>query len=499
MNLLNARKKLVTLAVASALGGGVMVSAPAQAVNVSQDNLGEVLLFPYYTVNNGFDTIFTVTNTTDKTTMFKIRFREARNSREVRDFNVILSPYDMWTGAVTTGAAGVPVIRTYDQSCTAPVLPASASNPGAREVEFTSIAYDGTDSNPLFAYDNGGKDAARMNEGYFEIIEMAVSSIAEEAITSDNLVEYKTQHVDGVPRDCATVATYFDDAANLTNGATGSGKFATFVPPADVLKGHSMFIDVDTGKSMEATPTHLAHFQDNQTIIFKPGNLAPDLKNGHGFATHPGWVQASNIVGNTSVALMGAPRYVGGAPAAGIVDSVDMISQILTAESVINEFVADGANGTDWVVTFPTKHYYVDYALEIPPFADNFPDNGSSCDAVELKLWNREEKTAIPSSGGFSPAPTGSSTQLCNEVNILTFNGSNVFGGARVNLLSKDTSEVGTSGWARLRLFDTGASNTFAGLPVIGFAATVRNAGGADVNYGSDTEHAYAKRLKIAP
>ena len=60
---LNIRKKLVSLAVASALTGGVMMATPAQALNVSQNNMGEVLLFPYYTVKNGFDTLFSVTNT----------------------------------------------------------------------------------------------------------------------------------------------------------------------------------------------------------------------------------------------------------------------------------------------------------------------------------------------------------------------------------------------------------------------------------------------------
>ena len=36
----------------------------------------------------------------------KIRWREAFNSREVRDFNVILSPYDVWTGVVTSTPDG---------------------------------------------------------------------------------------------------------------------------------------------------------------------------------------------------------------------------------------------------------------------------------------------------------------------------------------------------------------------------------------------------------
>ncbi len=66
MKNLNIRKKLVSLAVASALTGGVMMATPAHALSVSGDNLGQVLLFPYYTVKNGYDTLFTVTNTSTK-------------------------------------------------------------------------------------------------------------------------------------------------------------------------------------------------------------------------------------------------------------------------------------------------------------------------------------------------------------------------------------------------------------------------------------------------
>ena len=79
MKSLNIRKKLVTLAVASAVSGGAMMAmtAPVHAMNVSQNNTGEVLLFPYYTVKNGYDTVFTVTNTSDKTAVFKIRFRSS--------------------------------------------------------------------------------------------------------------------------------------------------------------------------------------------------------------------------------------------------------------------------------------------------------------------------------------------------------------------------------------------------------------------------------------
>ena len=50
---LNIRKKFVSLAVASAVTGGAMMAIPAQAMNVSQNQVGQVLLFPYYSAQIG--------------------------------------------------------------------------------------------------------------------------------------------------------------------------------------------------------------------------------------------------------------------------------------------------------------------------------------------------------------------------------------------------------------------------------------------------------------
>ena len=73
-------------------------------------------------------------------------------------------------------------------------------------------------------------------------------------------------------------------------------------------------------------------------------------------------------------------------------------------DQVLNEFVLDSgtASGTDWVVTFPTKRFY----LGLPPstgpalylFQKNFNGNAGSCDDVTLELFDREEFKAQGSS-----------------------------------------------------------------------------------------------------
>lgn len=479
MKLLNTRKKLVNLVVASvAAGGFAMTAVPAHAMNVSQNNVGEVLLFPYYTVKNGFDTVFSVVNTSDRTAAFKIRFREALNSREVLDFNVVLSPYDVWNGAVTKNASGDGgVVRTYDKTCTSPIMPNSAAAPGARELPFTSLAYDGTDSRPEFGLDGAGTSLTRTQEGYFEVILMGVSTM--DVNVSANVVEYNAKHVAGTPRDCTKVDNAF---------LAISSNFNNFIAPENILKGQSTFIDVANGKAVDATPTHIEDFSSVK-ILFTPGDLSPDLSDGD--------LNGSDNVLNNGAVTTGA--YVG---------SENGVSGLLAADAVINEFAANGSGAqTDWVVTFPTKHHYVDRVVEgtNDPFYEQFDyvistsptvRRGKSCDNVAPVLYNREEGTLTPGGTVPSPAPQGSARVLCYEANVITFNDSNVFG-TGVNHENMDTTTVGTSGWMSLGLNiaeDNSQRAIGTGLPVIGFAAIMRNNAsdaGNNRNYGSTEEHTY--------
>lgn len=505
MKLLNARKKLVTLAVASAVtAGAAVMSAPVHAMNISQDNLGQVLLFPYYTVKNGYDTIFSVVNTSGNTVVFKVRFREALNSREVRDFNVIMSPYDVWTAGITKSGDGA-LVRTFDNTCTAPILPTDTA--GGRSVAFTNAAYS-TGNSGAFRIDGGGTELSRVQEGYFEVIPMAMS-VNDGSSVSTNVVEYNAKHVSGMPRDCSKVDAAMVDtaiAANFTDWNVNAAN--RFVAPGNVLKGAVSYIDVATGKAVDATPTVIENWVTNPAggnwsvgnNVFAPGDQQPTLANGDATPTI-NWLQ----------------RGAAGTEA-GVLGAHNAVTALLMSTNVINEYAANGTGTfTDWVVTFPTKHHYTDlgYATNAgrPPFTQNFDYDtdgnplspftlrGKSCDTVSLVEYNREEATTT-SGTDFSPR-TGTSNSLCYEANVITFNNSNVFG-TGVNHKNVNTS-VGVSGWLNLGM--TNASGVvgaidapnavvgvYNGLPAIGFAAINRNnasEAGNNRNYGSGEAHSY--------
>lgn len=492
------RKSLMAFAVVSALGGAMM-SAPAQAVNLSPDNLGQVLVFPYYTAKNGFDSYIHLTNTSNETVIAKVRFREAKNSREVRDFNVILSPFDVWTAAVTEDGDGAKLV-TYDKSCTSPLLPASETSPGATEIDFTSIGYDGSNQ---YAYDNGGLGLERVQEGYFEVIGMGASDAS--VTNSDNVIEYNAKHVNGLPRDCAKVDAAFADEVGLVSGDA----FYDFYYPGNVLKGFSTLINVDSGQALGVEPTVFANFitPGNAHIIYVPGDLKPDLSDvdetlGANYVDDAGVLQT--VIGN---------------------QPIDTVSALLMRRNVINEFTstAAGTTQTDWVLTFPTKHHYTDNGglgatlpAAILPFDEVFTKNasqltnhtGKSCVDIGPTYYDREERTAVGSGTDFSPRPAGNRVELCNEVNVLSFNGSDVFGSdVRFNI---NTSAAGLTGWMNLRMgpvtpvtegvlpVET-VENDFIdmhGLPVVGFGAVLRYndaEAGNNRNYAVTEEHSYSR------
>ena len=158
MKTLNKKPLFLAIAGITALG----VVGAAQAVSVSPTGQGQVLIYPYYTVNGAagfeYNTLLSVVNSTDSTKAVKIRFREGKASVEVLDFNIFLSPKDVWTGYLEPSATGGVKLGTADKSCTIPAIPATG-------VEFRNGAYKG----------DAVKDDSlgRLREGYVEIFEMA--------------------------------------------------------------------------------------------------------------------------------------------------------------------------------------------------------------------------------------------------------------------------------------------------------------------------------------
>jgi hypothetical protein len=445
MNTFSKKSLHVALAGLSTLG----LAGAAEAVMINPNGLGQVLVYPYYTVRNGynvagvsaapFNTLLSIVNTTNSTKAVKVRFREGKASVEVLDFNVFLSPYDMWTAAVEpgvgiTGSDLIPgaMIETNDNSCTVP--------------DFTNGV--GVPFRVTAMTDAIGPSEDRLTEGYFEVFEMATYDPTD-------IISIGSKHnASGVP-SCTGV-----NDANASKNP---------LPPNGGLSGGATIINVLTGDAFTEDATALTQFT-NVGSYNDTGVVLPNF---------------SSAVPSVASAVNGAGQIITGSFSSPELASTAAFQRT----SVINEFVLDKstASGTDWVLTFPTKNNLVTSTAATPPFQNKL-GKGGACDDIGINVYNREEGPPGSTPGSdFSPLPPGQvGPALCWETNILTFNNSNVLGSAnKYNILTGESA-----GWMNLTFIYEGAINvansatgydptagavttpstTFAGLPTIGFA-----------------------------
>ncbi len=113
-------KPLGLAAAVAAVTAGYAGVASAQSTARSIGNLGDLAIIPYYSVQGDWVTGVHITNTSDATQVVKLRLRRASDSADSMDFNLILSPKDVWTGSLSDASGNI-VMSTDDNSCTAPL------------------------------------------------------------------------------------------------------------------------------------------------------------------------------------------------------------------------------------------------------------------------------------------------------------------------------------------------------------------------------------------
>ncbi len=126
---------------------------------------------------------------------------------------------------------------------------------------------------------------------------------------------------------------------------------------------------------------------------------------------------------------------------------IDAVSAVFMTNSILNEFLLApgiGAN-TDWIVTFPTKQFYVDsllYAAPQRPFSSPFRNGQAPDDAMAYKVYgsdgNNWWKALMPHGCG-SPADASCPRPITSfpwQVNTLAFLNMRNLGSERSNTVS---------------------------------------------------------------
>lgn len=520
------KSKNIAMAVAAAMGGLAMTTT-AHAVNLAVDGMGQMLSTPYYGVRDGWNTVFSITNTSDTDTVAaKVRFHEGYNSRDALDFVVVLSPNDVFNGYLTQTANG-PTFYTQDKSCTVPEIPASG-------VVLSTLAFTGDNSDDFTAV----TPAERIQEGYIDVQMMGHAD-------DTSKIAAAAKHTDaGVPKDCKYVRDMFvgvnavqnyptpqalaDLRAqlpnysinplmgqwNLTNGVRGimtaGGQMMALADMVDLtLPPYSL--------SSPAGLNTLVTFQLNPGALFK------------GFATAEDQFDASYLLPTLGMTNTDAEIILADGTQYTFTNTdgllgVQAVSTLLQRSAVNNEWTRrdptgaagnDWTTATNWVLSFPTKRFYVDladsvyaaryqYMPGLPAANSLFGKTWSvdaSCHAVGYSIYDREEYQLPPSpvEPPFSPSPFQSDDpELCTEVAILQFGDKTVLNSGLTYGIDK-TLLPGSFGWMSLDLTVNWPGNTTNtnGLPVTGFALYQRVVD-ADADNKNDVfavPHAYERKL----
>ncbi len=507
----------------------VAVAGPAHALNLNPGGFGQVLIYPYYTANARQQTLVSVTNSTNRTKAVKVRFIEGRNSKPVLDFNLYLSPFDVWTGAVVAaeGATGGASLATTDTSCTVPRI-------GNTLLPFVDTQYTGSnrDWEPSSTAASLGAllgAIERTREGHIEIIEMG---LLQTGIQPAQLAEEATHTAGGVPSNCQAVV----NAWSGTAGAWVLNSSANIDLPAGGLYGAVQIVDVANGTLQSYQADAIEGFYTNSAtpgfLHRSPGSFAPDLGDADNGA---GLIQVGILAGNGVFLTQTVPAQQK-TRSTTLPYSYDAVSLLYMRDAIYNEFMTEASLGSvsEWVLTMPTKGAYVDVpsaAAVRAPFTNAFGDDGRACEAYLISYWSREEQIPgfAPGYVEFFPPPPGggaSVPSVCASAQVIAINqdgiattGTSALFGSRypagIRLVTISGLEF-TSGWMRI-VFDNpslaGQQNVLdntrnqaggialAGLPVTGFWAVnyvnPQAQAGARAQYGGAIPHSWSRQPAV--
>jgi len=507
------RKNVLALSVAAMIGGLGFAGSAAAMTNLdttnatatslvpSENGIGHVLLVPYYSTQSGNTTLLNIVNTSTVGKVAKVRFRGAANSDDVFDFQVFMSPGDVYAVNVSQNADGKSYATVGDNTCTLPRTSVINSTP------FVTSRLDSAAT--------AAQKANGTREGYVEILTMA------DIIPSSALYTAIKHNASGqVNCDAAAMVALeqsandpVDEAAAATLGLTN---------PTTGLMANWILINVPEASSWSGSA------------------YALEARNPQGAATGRVvfWPQRSTAVNGDIADFTADPLLVGGQVTPAMYDLPDLstpytlfsadpseqafdLSRNLATNRVINEFLTADAiqANTDWVISQPTRRYWValDYTTGNPVYngaLENVFYTSANTDVsgrqvcvtgIGYKYFNTEEFTKEFSEGAvISPGTPDEEPLFCGEVSVVSLNNgegsttSSVLG-ANVAVQNFELTGAADAGW--MYLTTPSAAGGF-GLPILGqafYKAVAPAAGGTNGNFGVSFDHRFQRSRFAVP
>ncbi|WP_052231333.1 hypothetical protein [Tepidimonas taiwanensis] len=507
------KKSSIALGVAALMAGAAqagIVQGSASTIAVNPNGIGHKLVIPYFTTQGNNATLINIVNT-DRTNgkAVKVRFRGAANSDDLYDFQVLLSPGDVWTAALTQGADGRTQLTTSDNSCTRPASVNGSFLTGRLDPNSTRSLEEQT------------------REGYVEIINMADIPVN----TASGSLYMSIKHgSNGKPGNCnAAAVTALDDDNLGQASATASYTALGLDFPSTGLTADWIIINQATTAAWSGSATAFEARSGGTPAAATTANIVYFPQSGSGVSTTTAGLYSSDplfINGDVQAAYYDFPDlstpYINGVTSAGVYRNT--LASTIARSSVINEFVTSDAIAaqTDLVFSQPLRRYYaavtygatagvvrVNSVGAVVSTGEVYTSNNTALinrvlcvrrptgsQLLAFAAFDREEQTLTPSGAVISPG-TPTQFNICGEVAVTSINaGDNTQPSALSATLARNNIELPfADGWIRFNttldpVDQAGtAPNVVTGLPIIG-NAHLRAANGA-VNYGFTWPHKY--------
>lgn len=466
---------------------------------VPNEEGGDTLLFPTYTVGNGTTaamTSFSLTNQSSETNLdtiaIKIRFREQEHGMDAVNFLVIMSPFDKFTFWIAPGANGRPKLEWDDNTCVVgPPL-------GQHFIEF-----------PAHWAPFVNSDTA-LSVGYVEVLGLAALnqacvnattyepimwSVAPNCVAAGGIglaaaaTHNATTHI---PANCAVLSGFFSNPSKVrmaNENSNGNGisdwAYPTFLPVPNTLVGRYAITISDQG--IESGGNAIAIQNANITH----GSTNPAKYGGDFVGLVTAQSTANCSVNGNCMSKYAWDQQEYAHPHLGEMANLANLQRLMGAASLNGHWVTNPANAVnvDWVISFPTKYAYMDFLSGAWTLLANTktslgrPGAWVGANSTDLKLssvnphlYGTEEQDVI-----------GTAITFSNEVNILSLANAPI---TWPSLIQTEDRRIKASfngpavnrGWAKLPLTWRGVGDAVTGLIL-----TTRNTGNAQNNNGAIT------------
>lgn len=541
-------KPLAIAAAVSTAAAGYAGVVNAQIEN-SATNTGSAAIVPYYTVQEGYITGINIVNTTDYTQVVKVRFRRGSDSMDALDFNVIMSPEDIFNGYISGDDENNIAFRTNDMSCTAPILPFEEGSDTTRIAMMPNQAQlPGS-----ITFEDGAM------EGYVEIIGMGQaddSQLISIGALHDTGKSSETIDNDGEPANCGAVADNFFRNSTYEDQAGDTSKRGVVASDETYQRANNDPNPYQTGVSKVFENEYMATDANALSVSYFIRDTDSGLEFG-GRAVHLEGFSEEAMMSNQSRLISGIwdpwgfyfPDLDGGSPIdtdRGRYDDAEGVRAALGVAAIMNNWGVGSASrkiDSDWVITLPGQYLMVDLREFVADTQSDAAKDDCKVDVCDYRdipvqmsvaYYDREEDevTIIPDEDELvlSPAsvtpPPDEVLLLRNEVNVLRWYGAE---GADDGALNSEygadfpINGSANNGWARLSVSAEVADQTVANpsepsvceisnsspetctevsnvaVPMVGFTAWKRSFDEAVSNYGRIIDHSWSVSSSSAP